>query len=101
MRHLSLLVVFGLALSVAYVAARVEYLNAAAGYYLPRTHPLDVGKWRTTFMNEDRWRRFYGPRDDGGLSVTRELTAGERQQMRSDIASINANDELRDWIRSA
>jgi hypothetical protein len=56
-----------LAFVVAAIAARVEYLNAAAGHYLPRNHPADVGKWRTTSLNEERWRQFYGPRDESGV----------------------------------
>lgn len=96
-----LVILYVLALVVAVIAARVEYLNAAAGHYLPRTDPRDVGSWRTTFLNEERWRRYYGPRDESGAPVVRDLTADERRQMDSDIARMNADSRLRDWVSSA
>jgi hypothetical protein len=101
MRHGWLVILYVLALVVAFIAARVEYLNAAAGDYLPRTGLQDVGKWRTAFLDEKRWRLTYGPRDESGAPVGRKLTADERRQMESDIARVNANDRLRDWVRSA
>ena len=101
MRRRPLVILYLLALVVAVIAARAEYLNAAAGHYLPRNNPRDVGKWRTTFLNEERWRRLYGPRDEAGAPVVRELTADERRQMESDIARKDANDRLRDGVRSA
>ena len=101
MRHGALVILYLLAFVVAFIAARVEYLNAAAGHYLPRNDPRDVGKWRTTFLNEERWRRLYGPRDTAGAPVVRDLTPDERRQMESDIARMDANDRLRDWVRSA
>jgi hypothetical protein len=101
MRQGRLIILHVLAIAVGVIAARVEFLNAAAGHYLPRTDPRDVGKRRTTFLDEERWRRLYGPRDESGGPVVRELTAEERRQMRSDIARMDANDRLRDWVRSA
>src|SRR5688500_13404455 len=59
MRHGWLVILYVLALVVAFIAARVEYLNAAAGHYLPRTGLQDVGKWRTAFLDEKRWRLTY------------------------------------------
>jgi hypothetical protein len=101
MRHGRLIILYVLAIAVGVIAARVEYLNAAAGHYLPRTNPRDIGKWRTTFLDEARWRRLYGPRDDSGVPVVRDLAPEERRQMRSDIARMDANERLRDWVRSA
>ncbi len=98
-RHLIL--IYAIAIVVGVIAARVEYLNAAAGRYLPRTISTDAGKWRTTFLNEERWRRFYGPLDESGEPAARALTAAEQQQMQSDSARISANDRLRDWVGSA
>lgn len=92
----SMLIVLTIAVGV--IAGRVECVNAMAGNRLPRTHPLDVGKWRTMGMNESRWKRMYGPRDTEGHPVARPLTDGERRQMDQDIARMNAESSLRDWV---
>lgn len=95
-----LILLYTLAIVVAFIAGRVEYLNAAAGYRLPRG-PDDLGKWRASSLNEERWRQFHGPRDESGTLVVRDLTANERRQMESEIAREDANGRLRDWVRSA
>lgn len=101
LRNRSLILLYALALITGFIAARVEYLNVAAGSYLPRNHPLDVGKWRAMPLDEARWRQAYGPQDASGAPVTRDLTPAERQQMQANIARMDANARLRDWVSSA
>ena len=101
MQQLRFGILYALTISVAVIAVRVEYLNAKLGYYLPRTDPRDAGTWRSRHLNEDRWRHYYGPRDESGTPLYRELTSDKRRQMQYDIAREDTNDRLRSWVSTA
>lgn len=90
-----------LAVMVLFIAMRVEVLNYQAGTVMPRG-PLDKGKWREDIVtNELMWKQARGPRDDEGNPLPRALTPAEVDRMNSDIAKSRANNQLREWIRSA
>ena len=63
------LLIFAVHVATAYIvfiAARIELLNARAGYTLPNDAAMaesrkhgGSGAWRATWMDEPRWRRWY------------------------------------------
>jgi hypothetical protein len=95
-----LAILYALALVVALIAIRVEWLNAAAGFPLPRG-PLDDGKWRVMARADVGWRAAYGPRDASGVPLDRPLTADERGRRDAYVARAKANARLRDWVGTA
>jgi len=70
---------------IAFVAIRIEVLNAAAGNLLPRlTQRLQAskeyggsGKWRASWMTEERWKSS-NIHDERGDPVQRSLTEEEQ-----------------------
>lgn len=89
---------------IVFVAVRIEVLNARAGYRLPNDAVMaesrrdgGSGAWRATWMDEERWRRWY-IRDVHGNPDPRPLTAEEQERMRRDIQRANANYRLRDFV---
>lgn len=98
-------VLLALTLCVAFVCARIEILNAAAGGLLPRREYRNsdpsqgLVKWRwCPWTTEERWRLMIGPRDEEGRPVQRALTQEEEEQMRKDVRRAKANNALREFV---
>jgi hypothetical protein len=102
--RLPFIVIFAATACIVLIAIRIEILNARAGYILPN----DVAKaesrkyggsgaWRATWMDEERWRKWF-IRDERGEPDPRPLTAQEQQQMHRDIVRMNANYRLRSFV---
>jgi hypothetical protein len=95
----ALVVVYVLVLAVTAIAIRIEFLNAAIGYYMPRQ--FDTGKWRgSKGTDEASWREWvsgeYNPPD--GRPIEGELTTSLRAQMVRDIAEAKANNAARNFV---
>ena len=103
-RILLLFALYAATAFIVFIAVRIELLNARAGYYLPNDAVMaenrrhgGSGAWRATWMDEQRWRRWY-IRDERGEPATRPLTAAEEDRMNSDIRRANANYRLRSFV---
>ncbi len=95
-----------LAVIVGLIAARVEYLNAAADFPLPRIGKHDVGNFREVpWTNEAKWkqskaRQFgYEPFDDDLTQWM--LTLAQRQRMEQETARARASNALWSFGTSA
>jgi hypothetical protein len=90
---------------IAFVAVRIEVLNAAAGNLLPRFNEAlarnradgGSGKWRARWMTEAKWRR-ENIRDAAGDPDPRPLTAEEQSRMTVEVERANAYARLHDFI---
>ena len=103
MKH-PLLIIFGymIAIVVAAIAIRLEWMNHEAGGILPRTEyrnndPAEgLVKWRAGIASEKFWRMSHL----GEAEQDRELTPAEHTQMTDDIRRIAANSSLRSAVRT-
>jgi hypothetical protein len=90
---------------IAFVAVRIEVLNAAAGDLLPRFNESlkqnrahgGSGKWRARWMTEASWRGLF-IRTDTGEADSRPLTPEERARMVAEVERANAYARLHDFI---
>jgi hypothetical protein len=102
-----LLFLYALTPWIAFVAIRIEILNADAGTLLPRLNKAlaqnradgGSGKWRAMRMDEARWLSFYH-RDADGNPDPRPLTPEEHARMTAEIHHANASLRLRDFVHT-
>ncbi|MCK6474918.1 MAG: hypothetical protein L6R28_24630 [Planctomycetes bacterium] len=92
-----------LALFVAFVAIRIEYLNCKVGGILPRSDyrydnpEAGLPKWRSRLdVTEENWRMMHLREEEEG----RTLSDAERREMMDDIERSKANNVLRDFVGS-
>ena len=104
----SCVITYILALGVAFIMLRIEWLNVEAGSKLPSREYRDGDPaegcvtWRSSILiDEEMWRRSRGPRDADYQPLSRPLTPAEQIRMRSDIRQAQANNALRDFVGTA
>lgn len=92
-----------LALIALQTAIRIEWLNHAAGGFLPRkAEPTGyLSKWRARmWTTPDQWLARFGPRDERGRPVDRPLTVEETARMHAGIERANRLNHLRNVVGS-
>ena len=90
-----------LALFALHTAIRIEWLNHAAGSYLPRkAEPTGyLPKWRVRiWTTPDQWLERFGPRDEKGQPIDRPLTANETIRMLAGIERAKRLNALRNVV---
>ena len=91
-----------LALIATITLIRIELLNQKAGYYLPRGEYRNGARgegfttWRLSpITSEAVWWEVYGPADENGKSLSRNLTVAEKEEMNDFIKKTQAKNYLR------
>jgi hypothetical protein len=109
-RHFLCISAYLLALTMAFIAVRIEWLNARAGGVLPNREYFDsnpndgVVEWRySPFTTEDFWRRNQARTNaESRLRLLNgPLTDTEQRQMYSDVKEARARNDLLDFLESA
>lgn len=97
-----------LALDVAAIMVRIEWLNAQAGGILPRHEYRNqdsaegLVKWRGSLVTtEARWREAQAPKGEHPTSNPRPLTTAESETMNREIRQAIAENELHSVVESA
>jgi hypothetical protein len=86
-------VVFVLALLVAFIAIRIEWLNHANRSPLPWPEDQTPRKWRYATATEDYWRRLVNE-----PPVVGELTEAQRAELQQYLDEANLENALHNWV---
>ncbi len=98
---------FSIIIFMQLICLYIEHLNIKAGSILPRKEYRNndpsqgMIKWRSSAITDEKsWRKAFGPEDESGVPVKRNLYEQELTEMKRYIDRIKSNNKLRDFISS-